>query len=198
MEQQGSHISRRDLTWSRHQLEELAERRFLAAQDSAKVPEKNVPTMDELGVQLDSLSPIARTSFQDLFKKVAHADFSSYLAKLQVSLPLKTPQAFKLWTRLIEAKTLPCTFSALQCFKNFTVRDCLFMVYGKQVYMDQVWFCFVCDLLNALCLTAREFASWRERFPQILVQSLHPLLRIRWRLDGSKLSFQCRHLEKLW
>ena len=74
----------RDLTWSRHQLEELAERRFLAAQDSAKRPEKNVPSMDELGVQLDNLSPIARTSFQDLFKKVAHADFSSYLAKLQV------------------------------------------------------------------------------------------------------------------
>lgn len=76
----------RDLTWSRHQLEELAERRFLAAQDSAKLPQKNVPTMDELGVQLDSLSPIARTSFQDLFKKVAHADFSSYLAKLQACL----------------------------------------------------------------------------------------------------------------
>ena len=40
--------------------------------------------MDEIGIHLDSLSKVARTSFQDLFKKVAHADFSSYLAKLQV------------------------------------------------------------------------------------------------------------------
>ncbi len=71
----------RDLTWSRHQLEELAERRFLAAQ-SSEVPRSNVPSPEELQFQVNALTE--KTSFQDLFKKVAHADFSSYLAKLQV------------------------------------------------------------------------------------------------------------------
>lgn len=74
--------TRRDLTWSRHQLEELAERRFLAAQNS-EMPRGHVPSPEELQFQVNALSE--KTSFQDLFKKVAHADFSSYLAKLQVS-----------------------------------------------------------------------------------------------------------------
>lgn len=72
----------RDLTWSRHQLEELAERRFLAAQQAAKLPHSHVPGADE--IQLNSLAEADLTSFQDLFKKVAHTDFSSYLAKLSV------------------------------------------------------------------------------------------------------------------
>jgi len=61
-------------------LEELAERRFLAAQNP-EVPTTNIPSSDELQFQVNALSE--KTAFQDLFKKVAHADFSSYLAKLQ-------------------------------------------------------------------------------------------------------------------
>ncbi len=50
----------RDLTWSRHQLEELAERRFRAAQNAL--------------LQAEGLAPdaeAANTSFADLFKKVS-------------------------------------------------------------------------------------------------------------------------------
>lgn len=65
-------------------MEELAERRFLAAQNP-EVPTTNIPSSDELQFQVNALSE--KTAFQDLFKKVAHADFSSYLAKLQVPIP---------------------------------------------------------------------------------------------------------------
>ena len=51
----------RDLTWSRHQLEELAERRFRAAQNALKEDEGHVPA---------GANPEAdATSFADLFKK---------------------------------------------------------------------------------------------------------------------------------
>mmetsp|Transcript_15009 Transcript_15009/g.26085 ORF Transcript_15009/g.26085 Transcript_15009/m.26085 type:complete len:518 (-) Transcript_15009:676-2229(-) len=67
----------RDLAWSRHQLEELAERRFRAAQQQLK---------DEANSQgLPSFNPMvseAAISFTDLFQKVRGEDFSSYLAKL--------------------------------------------------------------------------------------------------------------------
>ena len=72
----------RDLTWSRHQLEELAERRFLAAQQAKGAPQGHVSPADELQHQ-QSVSEYDHQIFQDMFKKVAHADFSSYLAKLQ-------------------------------------------------------------------------------------------------------------------
>ena len=59
----------RDLTWSRHQLEELAERRFVAAQRAALRTNTSAsadgytdpPSSDALGA-----------SFTDLFKKVRH------------------------------------------------------------------------------------------------------------------------------
>ncbi|GMH35468.1 hypothetical protein BSKO_03336 [Bryopsis sp. KO-2023] len=57
----------RDLTWSRHQLEELAERRYRAAQLA-----NGLPGEDE----------VPQTSFSDLFKKVRGEDFSSYISKL--------------------------------------------------------------------------------------------------------------------
>jgi len=53
----------RDLSWSRFQLEDLAERRFLAAQREA-----------------GNNSPNAR--FQDLFKHVSKEDFSGAISKL--------------------------------------------------------------------------------------------------------------------
>ncbi|KAA6417862.1 MAG: hypothetical protein FRX49_12160 [Trebouxia sp. A1-2] len=69
----------RDLTWSRHQLEELAERRFVAAQRAALRTNTSAsadgytdpPSSDALGA-----------SFTDLFKKVSVADFSGYLSRL--------------------------------------------------------------------------------------------------------------------
>lgn len=66
----------RDLTWSRHQLEELAERRFRAAQQALQ--EEAVAS----GEQLPHGSNISSTSFADLFKMVRGEDFSSYLSKL--------------------------------------------------------------------------------------------------------------------
>ena len=68
----------RDLTWSRHQLEELAERRFRAAQDALKDGDKAAHG------QSKGTSSIANdsTSFADLFKMVRGEDFSSYIAKL--------------------------------------------------------------------------------------------------------------------
>eukprot|EP00238_Polyblepharides_amylifera_P003781 CAMPEP_0196584116 /NCGR_PEP_ID=MMETSP1081-20130531/45835_1 /TAXON_ID=36882 /ORGANISM="Pyramimonas amylifera, Strain CCMP720" /LENGTH=183 /DNA_ID=CAMNT_0041905217 /DNA_START=141 /DNA_END=692 /DNA_ORIENTATION=+ len=54
----------RDLVWSRHQLEDLAERRFRACQAAALVDKEDVP------------------HFLDLFAKVGAEDFSSSLAKL--------------------------------------------------------------------------------------------------------------------
>ncbi|CAD7694808.1 unnamed protein product [Ostreobium quekettii] len=64
----------RDLVWSRHQLEELAERRWQASQDanraSAIAMEGSDPDMG------------SETTFSDLFKKVRGEDFSSYIAKL--------------------------------------------------------------------------------------------------------------------
>jgi hypothetical protein len=52
----------RDLTWSRHQLEELAERRFAAAQRAARERE---------GLPIDATDGDASgTSFADLFNKV--------------------------------------------------------------------------------------------------------------------------------
>mmetsp|Transcript_22236 Transcript_22236/g.26710 ORF Transcript_22236/g.26710 Transcript_22236/m.26710 type:complete len:508 (+) Transcript_22236:76-1599(+) len=56
----------RDLVWSRHQLEDLAERRFKACQASGK------------GEVVDDLCP----EFSELFAKVGAEDFHSSLAKL--------------------------------------------------------------------------------------------------------------------
>jgi len=68
----------RDLTWSRHQLEELAERRFRAAQDALKAEAAAAGA-----TYLDGSADVAvSTSFADLFKKVRGEDFSSYLSKL--------------------------------------------------------------------------------------------------------------------
>eukprot|EP00884_Botryococcus_braunii_P000966 jgi/Botrbrau1/10870/Bobra.0025s0047.1 len=69
----------RDLNWSRHQLEELAERRFIAAQRDAlrKASSKDGEW------SADTVDPnFINTSFADLFKKVKIEDFSSYLAKI--------------------------------------------------------------------------------------------------------------------
>jgi hypothetical protein len=52
----------RDLTWSRHQLEELAERRFRAAQEALRSEVQPSPS--------DSNAVVTSTSFADLFKKV--------------------------------------------------------------------------------------------------------------------------------
>ena len=69
----------RDLTWSRHQLEELAQRRFLAAQLEAQ--------RRHTGLGSGSPSPSGDGGrqlydFSDLFKAVKMEDFSSYLSKL--------------------------------------------------------------------------------------------------------------------
>jgi len=64
----------RDLTWSRHQLEELAERRFRAAQDSLRAESAAAaagggrPWADGDGEA--SAGASSSTSFADLFKKV--------------------------------------------------------------------------------------------------------------------------------
>ncbi|GAX81460.1 hypothetical protein CEUSTIGMA_g8889.t1 [Chlamydomonas eustigma] len=68
----------RDLTWSRHQLEELAERRFRAAQDALRSEGQQQQQMSSS----DSNTMANATSFADLFKKVRGEDFSSYIAKL--------------------------------------------------------------------------------------------------------------------
>lgn len=67
----------RDLAWSRHQLEELAERRFRAAQEQLK----EEAIANGMGSQLPAGSDDFMT-FADLFKKVRGEDFSSYIAKL--------------------------------------------------------------------------------------------------------------------
>ncbi|PNW78597.1 hypothetical protein CHLRE_09g390604v5 [Chlamydomonas reinhardtii] len=76
----------RDLVWSRHQLEELAERRFRAAQQTLRAeaartggPAALLPT-DPASVA--AFGDPNTMSFADLFKKVRGEDFSSYLAKL--------------------------------------------------------------------------------------------------------------------
>lgn len=68
----------RDLVWSRHQLEELAERRFRAAQQAllAESGKGGSAPSDAQYAEASSMS------FADLFKKVRGEDFSSYLAKL--------------------------------------------------------------------------------------------------------------------
>mmetsp|Transcript_35212 Transcript_35212/g.78366 ORF Transcript_35212/g.78366 Transcript_35212/m.78366 type:complete len:519 (+) Transcript_35212:247-1803(+) len=66
----------RDLTWSRHQLEELAERRFRAAQDALRAEAA------ANGTAPASYAADTSMSFADLFKKVRGEDFSSYLSKL--------------------------------------------------------------------------------------------------------------------
>ncbi|KAI8470834.1 MAG: hypothetical protein J3K34DRAFT_451727 [Monoraphidium minutum] len=73
----------RDLTWSRHQLEELAERRFRAAQDALKAEAAAAgrPFPGD-GPDGDAGAVAISTSFADLFKKVRGEDFSSYLSKL--------------------------------------------------------------------------------------------------------------------
>ena len=82
----------RDLTWSRHQLEELAERRFLAAQIEAQrraaqrgngkdgAPHEPTP----LGVAdvVEAAGKGRTYTFADLFEAVRVEDFSSYLSKL--------------------------------------------------------------------------------------------------------------------
>ena len=98
----------RDLAWSRHQLEELAERRFLAAQLAAQraaaaaLGETSTgggggPAIPHHHHQLLHQHHVAEavveaalsgnggriTSFHDLFKDVKAEDFSSYFSKLQ-------------------------------------------------------------------------------------------------------------------
>lgn len=63
----------RDLTWSRHQLEQLAERRFVSAQKASASL-----AGDGAAASLSN-GPI---TFSSLFEKVRVEDFSSYLAKL--------------------------------------------------------------------------------------------------------------------
>ncbi|GIL48516.1 hypothetical protein Vafri_5023 [Volvox africanus] len=96
----------RDLVWSRHQLEELAERRFRAAQQALREEAAMrgsatsfLSTAPSLGsneggsgggsagnAERQSSSSVfgdpSTMSFADLFKKVRGEDFSSYLAKL--------------------------------------------------------------------------------------------------------------------
>ncbi len=58
----------RDLTWSRHQLEELANRRFVAAQRVARAAEadaEGVAPVAHLGTDDDP-----GTTFADLFRQV--------------------------------------------------------------------------------------------------------------------------------
>lgn len=69
----------RDLTWSRHQLEELAERRFRAAQEVLRAEEGNAAPGT---APSSNLPEVGSMSFADLFKKVRGEDFSSYLSKL--------------------------------------------------------------------------------------------------------------------
>ncbi|GLC35414.1 hypothetical protein PLESTB_000567000 [Pleodorina starrii] len=89
----------RDLVWSRHQLEELAERRFRAAQQALRDEAARSGGTPGLLNPSPSFSPSSEPgglsatssgafgdpstmSFADLFKKVRGEDFSSYLAKL--------------------------------------------------------------------------------------------------------------------
>eukprot|EP00887_Chlorella_sp_A99_P004627 scaffold4.g4627.t1 len=95
----------RDLTWSRHQLEELAERRFLAAQLQAQaraaracrhaqlaaaptrkarraVPPHPMLAHDGPPAPGGGAAPVPRYTFADLFKAVNMEDFSSYISKL--------------------------------------------------------------------------------------------------------------------
>lgn len=93
----------RDLTWSRHQLEELAERRFLAAQLAAQrlaaaalgggeSTSDSTPTAAlQLHHHAAAEAAVAAAlsgnggrpaAFNDLFKDVKAEDFSSYLSKL--------------------------------------------------------------------------------------------------------------------
>lgn len=69
----------RDLIWSRHQLEELAERRFQAAQDQFGVDMAPHPTSKKNG---GAHADRPRPTFNDLFKEVNGEDFASYVGKL--------------------------------------------------------------------------------------------------------------------
>lgn len=69
----------RDLTWSRHQLEELAERRFVAAQRATL---RTTTSAASDGYTDPPSSDVLGASFTDLFKKVSVADFSGYLSRL--------------------------------------------------------------------------------------------------------------------
>lgn len=69
----------RDLTWSRHQLEELAERRFVAAQRAAG-GRLAAPSHD--GAWVGDPSDIAPTSFNDLFKQVCRPALAAALLSL--------------------------------------------------------------------------------------------------------------------
>lgn len=57
----------RDLTWSRHQLEELAKRRFIAAQKQRAQP------VEGYTAEVD----VVKGSFNDLFKKVSTTHVAS-------------------------------------------------------------------------------------------------------------------------
>eukprot|EP00208_Stichococcus_sp_RCC1054_P006187 CAMPEP_0206139636 /NCGR_PEP_ID=MMETSP1473-20131121/6804_1 /ASSEMBLY_ACC=CAM_ASM_001109 /TAXON_ID=1461547 /ORGANISM="Stichococcus sp, Strain RCC1054" /LENGTH=525 /DNA_ID=CAMNT_0053533509 /DNA_START=135 /DNA_END=1712 /DNA_ORIENTATION=+ len=74
----------RDLTWSRHQLEELANRRFVAAQRAARSHAIGTGDDDELWeAPVAKLGDPPGSSFADLFKKVKVEDFSTYIGRLQ-------------------------------------------------------------------------------------------------------------------
>lgn len=71
----------RDLQWSRHQLEELAERRFMAAQMQQQRRKASAvagsPRAGNGGAEDPKLY-----SFADLFKAIRVEEFSSYISKL--------------------------------------------------------------------------------------------------------------------
>eukprot|EP01025_Chloroclados_australasicus_P059912 TRINITY_DN7613_c0_g1_i2.p4 TRINITY_DN7613_c0_g1~~TRINITY_DN7613_c0_g1_i2.p4 ORF type:complete len:154 (-),score=14.71 TRINITY_DN7613_c0_g1_i2:26-487(-) len=64
----------RDLEWSRHQLEQLAERRFQAAQTYSITEAENSTSV---------LIEATPSSFNELFKEISGEDFSSYVSKLR-------------------------------------------------------------------------------------------------------------------
>ncbi|KAL4444959.1 hypothetical protein ABPG77_004009 [Micractinium sp. CCAP 211/92] len=68
----------RDLQWSRHQLEELAERRFIAAQMAARRRAAEAAA----GSPKAAMEERPLYTFTDLFKAIKIEDFSSYISKL--------------------------------------------------------------------------------------------------------------------
>ena len=81
----------RDLHWSRHQLEELAERRFLAAQMEQQQQQQRglaggSPSSPVLATGNGGSSEVQQQqqlySFADLFKAIKIEDFSSYISKV--------------------------------------------------------------------------------------------------------------------
>lgn len=72
----------RDLQWSRHQLEELAERRFMAAQMEQLRRSGGGGAGPGAGDAWDEDRQLH--SFADLFRSIKVEDFSSYISKVWV------------------------------------------------------------------------------------------------------------------